>query len=70
MSDDKQLSSVLSAGLIAIGLIGSSVMLGRAEVQAFRIKHAEQRVVVTGSATKGSSRTCRGRGREVASAGE
>jgi len=51
-SEGKQLSSVLSAALIAIGLIGSSVVLSRAGVQAFRIKHAENRVVVTGSATK------------------
>ena len=29
-----------------------ALVLGRAGVQAFRIKHAEQRVVVTGSATR------------------
>jgi hypothetical protein len=51
-SDGKQLSSVLAAAFIAVGLIASSVVLARAGVQAFRIKHAEQRVVVTGSATK------------------
>jgi uncharacterized protein len=51
-SEGKQLSSVLSAAFIAAGLIASSVVLARAGVQAFRIKHAEQRIVVTGSATK------------------
>lgn len=46
------LNSVLVAGIIALGAVISSLMVARAGVVAFRIKHGEQRVVVTGSATR------------------
>jgi hypothetical protein len=45
-------SSVLVAAILAVGAVASAVVLARAGVQAFRIRHAEQRVVVTGSATR------------------
>jgi uncharacterized protein len=51
-SEAKSLSSVLGAAIIACSLVAGSVVLARAGVQAFRIKHGEQRVLVTGSATK------------------
>ena len=51
-SDGRHLGSVLGAAFVALGLLGSSIVVARAGVQAFRIRHAEQRVVVTGSATK------------------
>jgi hypothetical protein len=46
------LSSILVATVLAVGAVMASAMLGRAAVQVFRIKQAEQRIVVTGSATK------------------
>jgi uncharacterized protein len=42
----------LVATILAFAVVASSVVLARAGVQAFRIKHAEQRIVVTGSATR------------------
>ena len=46
------LSSILVATVLAVGAVMACAMLGRAAVQVFRIKQAEQRIVVTGSATK------------------
>jgi hypothetical protein len=45
-------SSIIVAGIIAFGLVISSLLLAQAGIQAFRIKHGEKRVVVTGSATR------------------
>lgn len=51
-SEGNQLSTVLAGAFLSIGILASSIVMARAGVQAFRIKHGEQRVVVTGSATK------------------
>jgi uncharacterized protein len=45
-------SSLLAAAVLALAAVACTVLLARAGVQAFRIKHAEQRIVVTGSATR------------------
>jgi hypothetical protein len=45
-------SSALVALILALGAVAAAVVLARAGIQAFRIKHAEKRVVVTGSATR------------------
>jgi hypothetical protein len=45
-------ASVLVAGILALGVVISSLLVAHAGVLAFRIKHGEKRVVVTGSATR------------------
>src|SRR5262249_49001630 len=45
-------TSILVATILAVGAVMAAAMVGRAAVQVFRIKQAEQRIVVTGSATK------------------
>src|SRR5262249_4045273 len=46
------LTSILVSTVLAVGAVMASAMLGRGAVHVFRIKQAEQRIVVTGSATK------------------
>lgn len=43
---------VLVALILALGLVMAAGLLGRAMVQVFRIRHQDQRVTVTGSATR------------------
>jgi hypothetical protein len=43
---------VAVAALLAAAVLGSASLLARAAVEAFRIKHAEKRITVTGSATR------------------
>lgn len=45
-------ASFVLAMVIGVSIVASAVIVARAGVEIFRIKHAEKRLVVTGSATK------------------
>jgi len=45
-------SALVLATVIGLSLIGSSAILAKASVTVFNIKHAEKRIVVTGSAAR------------------
>lgn len=44
--------AIFTASILGLSCIASSAILARAAVEAFQIKHAEKRIVVTGSATR------------------